>query len=195
MATVTYNKTIGMLCTSLEAFKTCPGKSEICRQTCYCLKAMRQYKQVQPAHKLNTKLARINPFGYIEDVLKAIDSRRDNKRFRFNSFGDIFDSSFIRTTIKPIVQSRPKTKFVIFTKLWVLGEDVLAILRDLNSLPNMYVMLSYDDSMQIPPDDFQHAYVDLNGNTTCCKQTGESKTCNDCNKGCFNGLSTIIALH
>lgn len=194
--TLSFGKAIGLWGVNLPCVESCPGASSLCLEKCYCQKFARLYKGLTPAHRRNMSLAKKNPYGFCEEIINFCQKNKV-ERFRFHSFGDIFDINYI-DTIKTIVESCPDTEFLIFTKVWCLGDEWMDGLSKLKKIRNMHIMLSYDDSTPIPPQNFQKSYMSLDrtikGNSTCPKQISHKK-CSDCKVGCFDGRDVILADH
>lgn len=104
------------------------GEAEVpCGQTCYAVKAYRQYDNVRIAWDDNAVLAFRSPGTLMGRVVRWLEDHSGNgkrsrfgKRFRWHGAGDIVSRAYLDGMIW-VAKQFPDRRFLCFSKMWVRG--------------------------------------------------------------------------
>ena len=108
---------------SLIPIKDCGNCSE-CRDTCYAMKAWRQYPDTRKAWSHNSKLFRSDPFAAIQTVVNQLRKKRKLPFVRIHVAGDFLNQDHVEAWALCATEF-PGTKFLAFTKMHELNYDVM----------------------------------------------------------------------
>lgn len=176
--------------TNLTPGRSCPGASEWCRLACYAQKANYLWPAVVNKYAEQTDLLETNPGAYETQLALEVAKLKPGEAFRFHTAGDIMSAEHARI-IGRIVASRPDVWFYLYTRSY-RDAEILAVLLDLASLPNLTIWASTDPTLPAPPDGFREARVFDTAEDAraarfpiCPEQQGRKATCSDCGL-CWN---------
>lgn len=115
------NKKLGKrktLTINLSPIGTCQGMPCFNSGECYCLKAIRQYKNVRAIWMDNYLGWFFNPDNFFKTIEEEIKKRKP-KFFRWHSAGEIPSQDYFER-MKKIAKDNPKTSFLCYTKRYDL---------------------------------------------------------------------------
>lgn len=184
---------------------TCPGISDWCRKNCY--NADDRYEKF-PVFKwcenlwwvLNDKKKL-----YEKISLQLKEWEKKKTAVRIHSSGDFFSKDYIAFW-KDIIHKNPDIYFWAYTRSWAVDELVDDII-ELNTLNNMKLILSWDQTMAHPIDGFTKSIVystneeinlalETKNGIVCPEQYGLVSSCADCGICILGNLSNIyFVLH
>lgn len=104
---------------NIPARGTCPGRTALCSDKCYALKAERMYKQVLPARQHNFEQSRLATFRpemgkVIAKALQKIDA------VRIHESGDFYNQTYLEAWYN-IARDWPGITFYAYTKSFHLN--------------------------------------------------------------------------
>jgi len=91
---------------------TCPGKTELCADCCYTIKAERMYKAAKAKRKWNLKQSM--SAGFVERMITEIMYRKI-RMVRFHESGDVYSNAYLNKLFM-ICRALPEVKFLMYTK-------------------------------------------------------------------------------
>lgn len=107
------------------------GNCSACRQSCYALKAWRQYKQTRTAWKHNGDAFRESPYDAVASIHSQLLAKRKPPRFfRVHVAGDFLNQEHVNAW-RWLADLWPGIKFLAFTKMHEL---------DFSSMPSNFVV-------------------------------------------------------
>lgn len=179
---------------------TCPGISDWCK--CNCYNADDRYEKF-PINKWCENLWWVlNDKKTLEDriSLQLEGCKAKKTAVRIHSSGDFFSKEYIALW-KKIIRRNPDVHFWAYTRSWAVGELVEDI-KELDTLLNMKLILSWDETMAQPLDGFAKSIVYSSNDgigialkrkagTVCPEQYNLVPSCADCGI-CINKLSGNI---
>ena len=144
---------------SLEAIKTCPGRSKACEHVCYAGKGLYNMPSVKEAHSDNWDLGKSPKFA--EHMLEQIKAR-GIRLMRIHASGDFKTPAYASKWLE-IVQRAKHTRFFVYTRSWRV-DTISPILWEMSRLSNMSMWLSCDHETGSPPlwHSVRLAYMSLN---------------------------------
>ena len=152
---------------SLPSGVTCPGKTELCAYHCYMhhLEDFRQHLSVLAYHNL---WASKQP-EFEQDMLNSLTPGW----LRLHVGGDFYSPEYAHAWYN-ILRARPDILMWTYTRSWTTPKRAVRRrfkrwLRKLNDLPNVQIILSYDETMDHPHNrgfsDFRTVYMSTDDNT------------------------------
>ena len=172
----------------LPAIKTCLNCST-CKDTCYAMKAQRQYPNVINWRNENYKIAKN---GLVKSLSTQLDkiSLKDNQVVRLHSSGDFFNQAYINKWYKLIIKY-PTNKFYAYTKV----NEILDF-SDLVKLPNFNLISSFIGKHLNYGNNEHIEHLKAKYNAFICPATqGKDIKCNlDC-KYCITGNKPVFKIH
>lgn len=168
---------------------TCPGMSDWCKRNCY--NADDRYEKF-PINKWCENLWWIlNDKETLKKRLSLQLKEYKTKRsaVRIHSSGDFFSKEYI-TFWEDIIRQNPNVYFWAYTRSWAV-EDLADNIERLAELDNIKIILSWDETMALPPDGFAKSIVyssnnEINialnreGGIACPEQYNLVSSCADC---------------
>lgn len=105
---------------NLEAIKTCPYATEMCKKSCYAMKAERLYPTVRKSREANTEDSKSPSF--VNDMINTINYNLKKKEvigkkvwFRIHESGDFYSREYLEKWIQ-IAKKFPTINFTAYTK-------------------------------------------------------------------------------
>ena len=106
---------------SLPPIETCPP-GVLCAESCYALKAWRQYPATRRAWSENLSVYQHSPFRYFTQLYDWL-AKHKPEFFRFHVSGDIPDQRYWAEAAS-LCEQFPSVKFLVFTKRFELDFTV-----------------------------------------------------------------------
>lgn len=164
---------------NIPAFKTCPGSSKFCEETCYA----------DPSNHFTFRLHEKryeNTLAVIEQdpdaITRAVLRLPKNAWVRIHASGDFYSVKYIKAWVKA-ASARPDIKFWAYTRSWrtFILQCALEIFK---RLPNVTIFASTDKTIEeLPPGSWRVAAIEGDERTSgllCPEQTGKMSDCVDC---------------
>lgn len=168
---------------------TCPGISEWCRNNCY--NADERYEKFPISEWCENLWWVLNNKEALERRILSQLYECKNKRIavRIHSSGDFFSKEYI-SFWSDIIRQNPEVHFWAYTRSWTM-ERLVEDIKKLNSLDNMKLLLSWDETMIQPPDELDKSIVvnsneeiisiaKRKGGVICPEQYNLVSSCADC---------------
>lgn len=175
---------------NIPAKITCPGRTSLCTEKCYALKAEQLYKAVLPARQGNFEESRKDDFPYQMQLM--IDKYIHKiKRVRVHEAGDFYNQKYLDQWFF-IAGRFPKLQFYAYTKSFHL---------DFRAKPDNFVLIASFDQTSRPVNRlnyeakrpfFQNTFsiVDRHGPASCIQ---DCSVCDACWTG--QGLNLTVNQH
>lgn len=163
---------------------TCPGKTPLCKQLCYALKAERMYKAARVKRASNLQASYGNAFpGLLAAEIKA------NKLslVRFHESGDAYDQGYLDKLLL-VCSLCPATQFLMYTKSFHL---------DFSGRPsNLSLYYSVDKTTPTPAPGSPTAYLVSKGEApppgaVTCVHTKDRHYCGSECTTCWDGKADV----
>ena len=167
---------------NLPSKLTCPNSTELCRKSCYAVKAERPYRpNVLPSRMDNWNCSMKESFP--EDMKaiikgKTLTSKSFTGYFRIHESGDFYNQKYLDDW-KLICSYFKRIKFLAYTKSFDL---------DFSNRPkNMEIVVSVweDTNLSKVPKGFPISYSGMKGNKAIKCEGGREK-CNKCGFKCWH---------
>lgn len=120
---------------SLTPIESCPP-GVLCKDDCYCQKAMRLYPSAAAAWANNLAVYREDPAEYFVQVQTYLHNKKP-ELFRWHVAGDIPDWTYF-ALMKLTAELHPETKFLVYTKNFRLAALSKFIPRNLSVILSMW---------------------------------------------------------
>jgi len=122
---------------NLPVLKTCKP-TQWCRKHCYANKGRFGFKQVKQS--LEWKLEESKKDNFVEQINLQL-KRSKKKLVRIHASGDFYSNEYVNRWIE-IAKANPDKIFVTYTK----RDDLQGVLKELESLPNVKLFGSIDET-------------------------------------------------
>ena len=189
------NSKVGRVWTfSLPSFVTCPGASAWCRQHCYAARLERLRPNCRLAYVRNLALS-LEPDKFVTHVLNSLPE--DAPLVRIHVGGDYYSEEYALSWSR-ICRARTSSQFWAYTRSWT-ATSLRPALEQLRALENLQVFASVDPEMQLPPNGWRVAFLDIDARASgmpCRQQQGQVESCLECGY-CFrpNGGNVVFKVH
>lgn len=190
------NRKIGLVHNfSIAPIITCSNCSG-CKDYCYDIKAVLQYKNVLKARAENTALMLEDMSGTFERIADYISRRRVHKFFRWHVSGDIINYEYFEHMVE-IARMFPDWIFWTYTKAYAIVN--LWLYRNGRLPDNLTVMFSVWNGMDCPNPHNMPTFtciqdgMEPDPNAWNCP--GNCTTCIESGHGCPHGESSQVREH
>jgi len=130
---------------SLEAGRTCPGKSPACAKECYAAAGAYVYPSVIRGQRRRLRISRRPDF--VDRMVREIH-RVKPAVVRVHASGDFYSAAYVRAWVE-VARLCPDVRFYAYTRSWRLPA-IAAELRRLARLTNVRLWYSCDKDTGIP---------------------------------------------
>lgn len=131
---------------SLEAGKTCPGKTPTCSDVCYAKKGFFVMQSVRETHERRWEQAKAADF---EDKMVEEITSKGIQLVRIHASGDFKTMAYTRKWYNIMCRCK-NTTFFLYTRSWRV-EEIRVVLWSISRLANVRLWFSCDKDTGIPP--------------------------------------------
>lgn len=124
----------------------CIGASEVCLLLCYAMQGFFRLRNVKESHVTNYKKSLQEDFA--TTMIIAIRYFMASI-VRVHVGGDFYNAAYVRKW-QEIIKRNPNVKFYAYTRSWA-DPETLEALKELATLPNLYLWFSSDKETGKPP--------------------------------------------
>lgn len=162
---------------NIPARTTCPGRTALCSEKCYALKAERMYKQVLPARQSNFNQSRLDTFGLsMHETIQKHKHKID--AVRIHESGDFYNQDYLNKWYT-IALNNPGITFYVYTKSFHLnftGKPAnFVLIASFDSSTRDIVCLTYESKRKFFDNTF--TIIDRHASASCIQDCTKCSAC------------------